>query len=181
MGIPPPLLIGTCRQASGAGFRLRGSNPLPANDQAGTFNRSPIQLGPQKWESSIHCKLWGKTFKILFCETTENTKNESFLCCSSLYIFSLKSLEASNINVGNQGVQFVGGVLVFVTHTCKANSASEGDISEKKEKHLLEWNSLNNHWHLTRTNCGSLRPVYSVNNFLSSKDSKKQGESLAKD
>ena len=31
------------------------SGPFPVKpevDQAGTFNRSPIQLGPQKWESS---------------------------------------------------------------------------------------------------------------------------------
>ena len=65
-------------------------------------------------------------------------KTKSFLCCSSLYIFSLKSLEGSNINMGNQGIQFVGGVLVFVTHTCKANSASEGDISEKEIKKICE-------------------------------------------
>ena len=64
-------------------------------------------------------------------------KTKSFLCCSSLYIFSLKSLEGSNINMGNQGIQFVGGVLVFVTHTCKANSASEGDISDSLRPEVL--------------------------------------------
>ena len=81
-----------------------------------------------------------KPSKILFCvRQRENTKKlKSFLCCSSLYIFSLKSLEACNINVGNQGIQFVGRVLVFVTHTCKANSASEGDISEKKYRKCVK-------------------------------------------
>merc|ERR1712021_187444 len=48
-----------------------------------------------------------------------------------------KSFEGSNINVGNQGIQFVGGVLVFVTHTCKANSASEGDISDSLRPEVL--------------------------------------------
>lgn len=52
---------------------------------------------------------------------------------AGLHIFCLKSLEGGDVDVSDQSVQFVGGILIFVTHTSQTNTNPEGNIPAKNE------------------------------------------------
>ena len=55
-----------------------------------------------------------------------------FIGCWSPH-FCLKSLEGGDVDVSDQSVQFVGGILIFVTHTSQTNTNPEGNIPAKNE------------------------------------------------
>ena len=57
-----------------------------------------------------------------------------YLLAAGLHIFCLKSLEGGDIDVSDQSVQFVGGVLILVTHTSQTNANPEGNIPAKEYK-----------------------------------------------
>ena len=61
-----------------------------------------------------------------------------FLIRGSLDILGLESLEGGNVDVGDQSVEFVGRVLVFVTEASKADAHTEGNITAKEKTEKWE-------------------------------------------
>ena len=57
-----------------------------------------------------------------------------YLLAAGLHIFCLKSLEGGDVDVSDQSVQFVGGVLIFVTHTSQTHTNPEGNVPANGER-----------------------------------------------
>ena len=54
-----------------------------------------------------------------------------YLLAAGLHIFCLKSLEGGDVDVSDQSVQFVGRVLILVTHTGQTHTNPEGNVPAK--------------------------------------------------
>lgn len=55
---------------------------------------------------------------------------EFYLVGARLHVFRLQPLEGGHVDMADQSVQFVGGILVLVAHTSKTNANTEGNIPE---------------------------------------------------
>ena len=94
-------------------------------------------FGLAEWINNSYRKTSLRNSQITFISKTRShpkDKTKFNILVAGVDVLCLKLLEAGHIHVGDQGVELVGGVLVFIAKSGQTDTNSERNVPEKKKE-----------------------------------------------